>query len=237
VVGPGWCFVINGVTFIAVITALLMMKLEAPNRKLRPLSPITEIREGIYYVFHEKLVRTLIFLVGMTGMFGFSFVILFPAWAVDVLGGDVTTNGLLNSARGLGALFSALFIASLDRHNHRGKLLTFGTFAFPISLIIFAFIRTIPMSLAVLCLAGGALVLIFNLANSMVQTQVDDKLRGRVMGIYSLFFNGMNPLGALLLGQIAAVSNEPIAVIFGGLVLMICAFALWFFTPEVRAQR
>jgi MFS family permease len=235
-VGPSWCFVVNAITFIAVIVALLMMKLPQHLARLRPASALTELKEGINYVLHNRLVRSLIGLVGITAMFGFSFVFLLPAWAVDVLGGDVTTNGLLNSARGLGALIGALGIASLGRFNYRGKLLTLGTFLMPILLLIFSAVRQLPFSLLALCGVGSALVLVLNLANAMVQSIVSDELRGRVMSIYSLVFFGLNPIGALLIGQVATVISEPVALLIASLVLFFFSALVWFIAPGVRAM-
>jgi hypothetical protein len=167
-------------------------------------------------------------------MFGFSFIVLLPAWAVEVLHGDATTNGLLNSARGFGALIGALGIASLGRFNYRGRLLTAGTFLFPLLLSVFSFIRWVPFSLLVLSGAGAALVLIYNLANSMVQTHVSDELRGRVMSIYSLTFFGTIPIGSLLLGQIADVAGAPAALQIGCLGLISFAILIWLLAPGIR---
>ena len=173
-------------------------------------------------------------IVLMTTTFGFSFVPLLPAWSVDVLGGDVRTNGLLYSAQGLGALIGALGIASLGRFNFRGKLLSAGTIFFPILLIIFSLLRWLPLSLLTLAGVGAALVLVMNLANSLVQTSTEDELRGRVSSIYTLTFFGFMPLGALLMSQIAENTSEPLALQIGGFVLLAFAGFLWIFFPQVR---
>ena len=108
----------------------------------------------------------------------FPFVSLLPAWAVDVLGGNVRTNGLLYSAHGLGALIAAIGIAALGRFTFRGKLLNLGLFLFPSLMILFSFLRWLPLSLLVLVGVGGALVIVMNLANSLVQTGTEDSVRG-----------------------------------------------------------
>ncbi len=232
--GPAWCFTINGLSFIAVILALGAMKLQEGPPVVRTRSAISELREGIRYAVSDKVVRSIIILVGITSMFGISFTTLLPAWAVDVLGGNVTTNGLLQSARGLGAVIGALAIASLGRFKYHGKLLTIGTFLFPALLFIFSLIRQIPLSLVCLCGMGVSIVVIMNLANSIVQTTVADHIRGRVMGLYSMVFFGMNPFGALLLGQTAASTSEQVAIMFGSFVLFVCAVLFWFLTPYIR---
>lgn len=233
--GPAWCFLINGLSFIAVIVALLLMKLPDQEQPALPRPSVSkEIKQGFRYVFAHRTTLALMAVVLMTATFGFSFVPLLPAWAVDVLGGDVRTNGLLYSARGLGALIGALGIASLGRFNFRGKLLSLGMFLFPSLLLFFSFLRWLPLSLLVLVGIGGALVLVMNLANSLVQTGTEDSVRGRVNSIYTLTFFGFMPLGSLLIGQIAEKTSEPIAIQFGSSVLIVFAFLTWIFFPKLR---
>jgi MFS family permease len=232
--GPGWCFTINGLSFIAVIVALLLMKLKTQVRPIRSNSTRADLREGIRYVLHHSVIRTLICLVAMMGLFGITFLTLMPAWAVKILGGNAATNGWLQSARGVGALSSALLIASLGRFQFKGRLLTVGTFAFPILMLVFAVVRWIPLSLLVLVGAGGSSVLIMNLANALVQTHVRDSLRGRVMGIYTLLFFGMMPLGSLWMGAVAQIASEPTPIIIGGLTLLSIAISVYIFAPRVR---
>jgi MFS family permease len=232
--GPGWCFFLNGLSFVAVIIALLLMKLPKQIEKVRRLAPLKELGEGIRYVFHEKTVLSLIALIGVTSLFGFSFINLLPAWSVEILGGGVEINGLLNSARGVGALIAALGIASMGRAHFRGRVLTIGSFITPVLLFIFSLIHWLPLSLFVLMGIGGALILVVNLINSLIQTQVSDELRGRVMSIYSLTFNGAISIGALIIGEIAGVFNEQTALAFGSFVFLLGAFLFWLFVPNIR---
>ncbi len=234
-IGPAWCFMLNGLSFLAVIAALLMMKIAPQNRPASQRSAWAEVKEGFHYIAGEPAVRMLIVLAGMTSLFGISFATLFPAWSVTILGGDATTNGLLQSARGFGALLSALAIASLGHFNFKGKLLMIGTLVFPVSLLIFAQIRWLPLVLLVLVGSGMALILVMNLANALVQNLVPDALRGRVMSVYSMTFFGLMPIGALLIGVLAEYTNEPLAVMIGGLVSLVFAGAIWVFAPQIRA--
>ena len=233
--GPTWCFIMNGVSFIAVIIALALMKLRPSAKPVSRASAPSELREGLAYVFAHKTILTIIILIGVVGFFGLSFSTLYPAWAVDILGGDARINGLLRSAQGAGALLGAFTIASLGRFKYRGRLLTIGTFAFPISLLIFSAIRWIPLSLVILLGVGTASILIMNLANSLVQTNVLDSLRGRVMSIYSMVFFGFMPLGMLVMGLIAEKYSEPIAVIFGSCGLLLSSIIIWVFVPKLRS--
>ncbi len=233
-VGPAWCFMLNGLSFIAVIVALLMIQLPPRAAAPRRASAWADVQEGLRHIIRTPAVRTLIALVGVTSLFGVSSATLFPAWAVDVLGGDATTTGLLQSARGVGALIGALLIASLGRFNFKGKLLTLGTLVFPLLLIIFALIRWLPLTLLILVPSGIAIILIMNLANALVQTLAPDALRGRVMSVYSLTFFGLLPMGALWAGAVAEMAGEPAAVILGAAIMLGFAVVLWFFAPWLR---
>lgn len=233
--GPAWCFTLNGISFLAVIAALLLMKLPKPVPRPGRVSALKELKEGIHYVFTQSTILTLISLVSVISLFGYSFITLLPVWAVEILGGDVKTNGLLRSAQGLGALVGALSIASLGRFKYRGKLLTLGTFAFPIFLLIFSVIRFLPLVLVLLGCAGAAIVFINNLSNSLTQSNVTDSLRGRVMSIFSLTFFGFMPIGSLITGQLAEYTSPPVALIFSGVTLLLFALGLWLFIPRLRA--
>lgn len=234
-VGPGWCFLINGLSFLAVIVALWLMNLPLPQYRAKAgTSPFQEILEGLRYAAAEPTIRTLLGMISAVSLFGGSFITLMPAWAVEVLGGDVTTNGLLNSARGMGALIGALSIASLGRFNYRGKLLTTGTFIFPAALLVFSFARNIPVSLAILAIVGAANVLVMNMTNSLIQTISPDHVRGRVNSIYSLTFFGFMPLGSLLIGQFAERIGEAEALEISSLALLGVAAVVWFVNPRLR---
>ncbi len=234
-VGPAWCFMLNGISFLAVIGALWRMRITSSPVAPRNASAWRDLREGLSYIVHEPVVRTLIVLVGATSCFGISFATLFPAWAVRILGGDATTTGLLQSARGLGALLGALLIASLGRFQFKGRLLTVGTFAFPLLLILMTFTNRLWLTLAILVASGLAVILIMNLANALVQTLTPDALRGRVMAVYSMVFFGMMPVGALWVGVVAERVGEPAAVISGALAVLGVAGAIFVAMPQIRA--
>ena len=235
-VGPGWCFTINGISFIAVIIALLMMR-------LRPFVPVpsngdtfADMRDGMKYVMANPAVRNLIINLFIFSIFGFGFVTLIPAWAVAVLGGDATTNGFLQAARGFGSLIGALTIAAMGRFKFRGKVWTINTFLLPIMMVIFAYMRTLAFSLLAIACAGFATMMVLNVTNAMVQNRIADEMRGRVMGIYTFFFFGAFPLSSLLAGWAAERIGEPLTVIISAGILML--FSLWVFwrQPGLRAM-
>lgn len=236
ILGPAWCFVINGISFLAVIAALALMKLKLFVPKPEKTSALADLKEGIKYVMGHPMVRTITGLIAFVSLFGIAYATLFPAWAVKILAGDAKTNGFLQAARGLGAMAGALIIASLGRFRFRGKLLTLGTLAMPSLVLIFAFVRWTPLSLALLFGAGVAQIFILNLCNALVQTFSPDHLRGRVMGVYTFVFFGTMPIAALGIGATAQRLGETAAVVIGGAVMLLAAILVWMFVPRLRAQ-
>ncbi|MFN8484814.1 MAG: MFS transporter [Anaerolineae bacterium] len=233
--GAAWCFTINGLSFIAVIVALALMHIQQVARAPRTGRAIDQLKEGLRYTLSHPIIRTLIAVAGVGALFGSAYATLMPAWAVDVLGGNAMTNGLLQSARGVGSLVGALMIASMGAFVRRGKLLTVGMFVYPLLLIVFAFVQWLPLSLVVLAGVGWGAMVVFNMANTLVQTQVTDVLRGRVMGVYTLTFFGGMPLGALWAGALANYIGAPQTIIVSGIISLAFAFVFWVFTPRLRA--
>ncbi|MBN1696447.1 MAG: MFS transporter [Spirochaetales bacterium] len=232
--GPAFCFLVNGLSYLAVIIALLFMKLQPRVMPEAKRSFFHDLKEGLAYIISHKVILVIIVLITFISFFGFSTITLLPAWAVSVLHGNEVTNGLLQAARGIGAFLSALTIAALGRFTFRGKLLTLGTFMFPVFLFIFSFTRVLPLSLLLLVGIGASLIFIYNLANSLLQMLVTEKMRGRVMSIYSLTFFGFSPLGGLLLGLIAEKMGEFVTILCCSILIFIFSSALWFFNPAFR---
>ena len=234
--GPAWCFTINGITFIAVIVALLLMRITLATQPPRRTTALADLGEGIRYVLSNRIILSLIGSVGIVSVFGIGMLNLLPAWAKDVLNGDVTTNGWLISARGFGSLVSALMLAYWGNRKMRGKLWTVGAFVMSATLFIFAWIRWLPLSLIALIVVGWGFMLVLNISQAIVQSLVSDVLRGRVMGVYTLVFFGSMPLGSLLAGTVAEQIGEPYTVMIGAALLIILAIAAWMFLPEIRRQ-
>ena len=234
--GPAWCFTINGLSFIAVIAALRMMKLKPQEFHHDSNSGKLYFKEGISYVIHHDLIRVLIAIVALNSWFTLSMATLIPAWAVTVLKGNATTNGFLISARGLGSLMGALVIASLGRITYRGKLVMFGSFLAPVLLIVFAIFQWLPVSLVIIAGIGLGTIMVMNLANAMVQTSTPEHLRGRVMGAYTWIFFGFMPIGALWCGEIATRFGLAQAVAINGFLSLAAALVLWVFFPKIRRQ-
>jgi predicted MFS family arabinose efflux permease len=232
--GAAWCFALNGVSFVAVIVALVLMRLPAIARKPRTHSALAQLKEGVRYTFAHPLLPTLIALPGVTALFGSAYATLLPAWAVDVLRGDAATNGLLQSGRGAGSLFGALVIASLGHLCMRGRWLPIASLMYPILLLGFAAVGSLPLSLVALVGIGWSGMVLFNMANTLVQTHVSDELRGRVMSIYTLTFFGGMPLGALWAGALAQYIGAPLTIVVSAVISLLCAAFFWVRVPQLR---
>ncbi len=232
--GPAWCFLINGVSYLAVIMALCLIKLKPLRREESQNSAVDDLRQGINYLRRQHLILALMANIAWLSLFGAGTLTLLPAWAVKILHGDARTNGWLQSARGLGALVAALFLASLGRFRLRGRLLTLAAFSLPLLMMIFSFSAHLGLSLIILFIVGMGIITIANLSNSLVQGLVADSMRGRVMGLYSLSFFGFMPLGSLWAGQIAAALGEREAVMLNAGLLLIFLSVVWLLAPKIK---
>lgn len=233
-VGPAWCFAFNGLSFVAVIVALALMQVQLTSKPVQRAA-LDDLKEGVQYIRNNIVIRTLIGTAAMMSLFGLAHTTLIPAWAVTVLGGDAATNGWLQSARGGGALIGALTVALLGRWPVKGKLLTVGGFIFPGLLLIFAEMRWLPLALLTMAGVGWGFMVLFNMANTLIQTLVPDNLRGRVVSVYTLSFFGLMPLGALLAGWLAELTSEPLTVVLSALVALAFSAWLWLAVPQLRA--
>jgi MFS family permease len=232
--GPAWCFTINGLSFIAVITALALMKLPARLETPDPGSMFAQVKEGLRYIQNNQAIIGIFIMVGVVGAFASGVFTLTPAWSVEVLHGDASTNGLMLSARGFGSMTGGLFIAWLSRFQMRGKSFALGSLLLPVVIAGFALVTNIPASLVFLCLVGFFFMLVVNNANALTQTAIPDHLRGRVMSIYVLVFFGSYPIGSLLAGQLAESVGEPVTVLIFAALLLISSIIVFLRVPQLQ---
>lgn len=232
--GPAWCFTLNGLSFVAVIAALMAMRLPPLAPQLERRSALKELKEGMLYTAGNRVILTLIISMGVLSLFGLSMMTLLPAWSTDVLGGDARTYGWLLSGRGIGALIGAFMIASTSRLGIKGRLWTIGNLTMPVMLAVFAMVRLLPLALVIIILTGWSFMVQVNTSNALVQTQVEDRLRGRVMSIYTLIFFGGMPLGALLAGQLAERTSEPATLLLNAAMLAVFAVFVVLRLPFIR---
>ncbi len=235
ILGPAWCFMINGISYLAIIVGLFLMNIPFAKKQHKGVSVLQDIREGLHYVRHHPILMGLIMMMASMGLFGMAFITLIPAWAVETLKGDATTNGLLQAARGVGALVIALWVASLGNFRFKGKLVMIGNFVLPLLIVIFSFIRVMPISMAILALIGMASLLINNVSTIMTQMVTEDRLRGRVMSVFALVFFGFMPFGSLWIGAAAELWGEQLAVIISGILSFLSAVLIWRFFPQLMA--
>jgi MFS family permease len=232
--GAAWCFALNGLSFLAVIVALLMMKLPQARREVR-VEPLTaQIAAGIKYVLENPSVRTMTMLVAVASLFGFSYSVLLPAFAVDVLRVGEAGLGGLNAATGFGALIGSLIVASAGKFRRKGLLLTAGSLVFPATLLFFAFSHSFWISAALLSVVGLAFVTQNATCNTLIQSIVPDSLRGRVMAVYMLMFFGTAPFGALQAGAVAQALGPAMGVVVGAGITLIFALVILFAAPFLR---
>lgn len=232
--GPAWCFGLNGVSFLAVILALSLMRL--PDAHRTPLNKplMAQIVEGLQYIRGNGLIRTIIVLIAVSTLFGFSYAVLMPVYAADVLHVGETGLGVLNAALGVGALIGSLTVASLAQFRRKGLLLMAGSLLFPLALLFFAFSRSFPLSLGCLALVGFAFVTQNATGNTLVQTIVPDELRGRVMAVYSLMFFGTAPFGSLQAGTLAQAFGPTAGVAVGAAISLAFAIGVALAVPSLR---
>ena len=217
-VGVAMCFFLNGLTFIAVIAGLLMMRLPRFERQKHVASAREHAWNGIVYSLKHQRVRTILLLFLAVGVFGWSYVVLMPAFARDVLGRGANGYGVLMSASGMGALVGALVVATWGNLYSPRKLALGGVWLFSAALLALAFSRKFSLALAFLFVGGFGMLLFFSTSNTVLQTIVPDEMRGRVMGVWSLVFGAMIPLGSLQAGVIAHWLGTPFALAFGAIV-------------------
>ncbi|MEP6944585.1 MAG: MFS transporter [Acidobacteriota bacterium] len=226
-VGEGWCFLLNAISYIAVIVGILMMRITHIARP-RTVSTLTHIAEGFGYVYRTKPVRDLLLMLGLVSLMGTPYAVLMPIFADKFLGGGASTLGLLMGASGLGALIAALALASRRQIYGLGKWVIFGCGGLGVSLILFSISTNVYLSCAFLIPVGFTMMTQMSSSNTLVQAMIPDELRGRVMSVYSMMFMGVAPIGALLAGALAGVVGAPETVAIGGIVCIIGAIFFGF---------
>ncbi len=237
VAGPAWCFVINAISFVGVLWALILIPDSPPSGRPRGSSVLAELKEGLAFSARDPVVRPILLLVIFTTVFGMAFSTLLPAWAVRILHGDSTTNGFLQSARGIGALVGSLFLATVAHKVLRGRLLHRATLLLALSLLALSLLRNEAAATFIMAFVGVGVFASYNLCNSLIQTHTPDALRGRVLALYSLAFFGVIPLAGLAVGFAADHVGEPLTVGTCAVVLLGFAAYLRLRHPQVARAR
>ena len=234
-VGMATCFLLNGLSFLAVIAGLLMMKLPRFVPHPHSGSAWAHALEGFSYVWKHWRMRTILILFAIVGIFGWSYSVMMPAFAREVLHVDESGYGVLLSANGLGALLGALTVASVGRQANRRLLVLGGLWVFSAMLLLLAFARSYSLALLFLAIAGWGMLLFFSTTNTLLQTSASDAMRGRVMGIWALVFGGMTPLGGIEAGTASHYLGVRKAIALGAIVCALAALVVWFIVRRMSA--
>ena len=213
-------FLADGLSVVAVIASLMVLRIDHVPRADREGSRWQELLEGFRYVITTRRVRILLSLLAVTGIFGWAYVALIPAFARDVLGLAEAGYGALLSANGVGALAGALFVAGKGERRDSRRQVFGGLWLFCIAITLFALMRQPVLAGLFLCISGFGLIAFLSTSNTLIQLAVPDHLRGRVMGVWGLVFGGSLPIGSLLLGAFAERAGVVLAIVLGALVCL-----------------
>lgn len=216
VFSEGLCFLIDGVSFLAVVMALLAMRVASPESRTGPPRVLHELREGLAAAFGFVPIRAILLLMALTSLVGMPYTVLMPVFAERVLHGNAMTLGFLMTASGVGALGGGLLLAMRGSVLGLGRIVAGGAAGFGVALIVFGLSRSLWISLPVLMVTGFAMMVQTAASNTIVQTIVDDNKRGRVMGFFAMAFMGTMPFGSLVAGALARHIGAPATVILGG---------------------
>jgi MFS family permease len=235
-IGEGWCFFANAVSYIAVLIGLFLMRVERRRAAPPEGSPLAHIAEGFRWVTQNPPVHALLILLGVVSLTGMPYAVLMPIFADRILHGGAAALGWLMGASGVGALCGALLLASRRDLKGLGKWVAVSAAGFGIGLVAFGLSTSFWLSAVLLVPVGFAVMIENGSSNTLIQSMVPDRLRGRVMSVYSMMFMGMAPLGSLLAGVAANHIGAQWTVAVGGIV---CAAAAAIFAvrlPGIRAE-
>jgi MFS family permease len=227
-VGEGWCFFLNGVSFIAVLVALLMMRIEPFVKKPPDESPVRSFVQGFKFAMHDVPIRSSLMILCVLSMFGLQYSVFLPIYAHDILHGEAGTLGLLMSAAGVGAFLGALQFAARTNYTGLARWIASTCTVCAVGLIIMSHATAFWLCATVLFVVGFAATSQMAATNTIIQERVPDELRSRLMAVYATMFMGVQPIGALLAGGVAKRMGTPNTVLlFGSLVLVGSLFFIW----------
>ena len=234
--GEALCFFINGLSYLAVILAITAMRMPARKRTAAPYPILQGLRLGFTYALRSAPIRGILLLLALVSFTGLPYLVLLPIFAKDVLGGGPQTLGFLTAATGIGALLAALYLAWQRSVKGLAKKIAFASFVFGISLIGFSLSRNVWISAGFLALAGFGMMMQTVASNTILQTLVEDDMRGRVMSFFTMALMGMTPFGSLCSGWLAGRFGATRALALGGLVCLAGACVFLSRLPRIRSR-
>jgi len=234
--GEGLCFLLNGISFLAVIAALVAMNIPAVKGKALASPLRAQLKEGFTYALGFPPIRSILLFLSLISLVGMGYVTLMPVFAKDILHGGPDTLGFLMAASGLGALMGAVFLASRKSVRGLGRMIALASFIFGLGILIFSLSRDFLVSFLTLGFAGFGMMVQMASSNTILQTIVDDDKRGRVMSLFTLAFMGMAPLGSLLAGSLAHWMGATFTLLIAGVLCLGASFSFLWRLPRLRAM-
>jgi MFS family permease len=233
-VGEGVCFLLNGLSYVPVVAALLAMKLRPRTPKPGPQHVLHGLKEGFAYAFGFPPIRAILLLLALVSLVGMPYAILMPVFADQIFHGGPRTLGFLMAATGLGAIAGALYLARRPSVLGLGTVIAWSAGVFGAGLVAVSLSRVLWLSLVLLAITGFAMMLQMASSNTVLQTIVTDEKRGRVMSFYTMSFMGMVPFGSLLAGMLARWVGAPRTLLIGGCACVLAASAFALVLPRLR---
>ena len=232
----GWCFLVDGVSYIAVIASLLMMRIPKTAEARATTTMLAQLREGWTYVAGFAPIRTILTLFAILSLMGWPFMVLMPIFAAQMPHGGPHILGFLMGAVGVGSLICALTMVMRKTVRGLTKMLPVAAAVFGVGLVFFGLSRTLWLSMAMMLVTGFGMMQGMTASNTILQTIVEERMRGRVMSYYTMAFVGMAPFGSLLAGAMAHAMGAPNAVIVSGIACILGALWFWSRLNGIRTQ-
>ncbi|MFD0999704.1 MFS transporter [Ohtaekwangia kribbensis] len=229
--GAAICFLINGLSFIAVLTSLLFMKLPPYKPREHTSNAITDLKEGFGYLKNTPSISMVMMMLACMSLVALPYITLLPIYAKEIFNGEASVFGYLNSFIGLGAVSGAFYLASLKAGSNLKKVLFFNTLVFGLGLIVFSHLTSLPIALFVIAVTGFGMMSQTTISNTLIQTTVTPAMRGRVLSYYAMAFFGMQPIGGLLIGTLSHYVGAPNTILIEGLATLLIALI---FFPFLR---
>ena len=235
-VGEGYCFLIDGISYMAVIASLLAMTIQVRQRAggFQHESALADLKQGWSYVSSFTPIRSILLMIALMSFMGMPYTVLMPIFAGSILHGGSHTLGFLIGVSGVGALIGALFLAMRKSVLGLGRVIPLAAATFGVGLIIFANSRTMWLSMVLMLATGYGMMTQLASSNTILQTIVDDDKRGRVMSYYTMAFQGMAPFGSLMAGEVAARIGAPATLTFSGACCVTGALLFALSLPNLR---
>jgi len=234
-VGEGWCFALDALSYVAVVISIILMRIKPRQRAPQGIPMRHDLLTGWRYVVDSVPIRSALILLAIVSTAGMPYTVLMPAIATQELHGGPNTLGMLMAASGVGALLGGIYLASRRSVVGLGKVILYGTLTFGTSLIAFSAANNVWIAALLLAVAGAGFIIQMASTNTIIQTIVDEKFRGRVMAFYTMAFFGTAPIGSLFAGMAADRIGAPLTVRVGGVACLLSAAWFAYMLPSLRA--